>query len=340
MTYDYLIIGAGLFGATCARLLADAGQRVLVIERREHAGGNCFDALINNVPVGRYGGHIFHTNSRKIWDYANRFAAWRFYEHRVKANYQGRVYSLPPNLATFDQIGAIPSPEGEKKIRRMFFEGYTAKQWGKPIDQVPASVLARVPIRYTYDDRYFDDRYQGLPEGGFTAWIEQMLVGIPVELRIDFLADITHWRKQARHVIYSGPIDAFFGYDLGALAYRSLEFRHRIIEASDYQGCPTMNYTDECVPFTRILEWQHFGWRAQRNGSTVITIEYPKAQGEPYYPVGDSGNLALYDQYARRAEALPWLSIGGRLGSYRYYNMDQVIAQAMSLVQELSRQGV
>jgi UDP-galactopyranose mutase len=335
MTYDYLIIGAGLFGATCARLLADAGQNVAVIERREHIAGNCFDSPVNGIPVSRYGGHIFHTNSRKIWDFVNRYSVWRYYEHRVKASYKGKVYSLPPNLATFDQIGALPGPEGERLIRRMFFEGYTQKQWGKPWEALPESVKRRVPVRYTYDDRYFDDRYQGVPEHGYTHMVSNMLAGIPVELGADFITGQEHWRKKAKAVIYSGALDELFGYDLGRLEYRSLEWRHQVIEAPDYQGCATINFTDVDVPFTRILEWQHYGWRARRNGCTLIAIEYPKAEGEPYYPIGDDKNLEIYRRYQLRLNDMPWLYVGGRLGSYRYYNMDQVIGQAMSLVHEL-----
>lgn len=337
MKYDYLIIGAGLFGATCARLLTDAGKRALVIDRRATVAGNCYDALVDNIPISKYGGHIFHTNSHKIWDYVNRFGVWRNYEHRVKARYQGKLYSLPPNLATFEAIGAVPGPEGEKQIRRMFFEGYSQKQWGKPLDQIPASVLARVPIRYTYDDRYFADKYQGVPEMGFTPLVQNMLCGIPMVLKSDYLEDQDGWRKQAKRVIYSGAIDELFSYDLGRLEYRSLEWRHQVIEAPDYQGCPTVNYTDVTVPFTRIMEWQHFGWRQRKNGTTVISIEYPKAEGEPYYPVNDDKNQELYQRYRQRLNDTPWLHVGGRLGSYRYYNMDQVIAQAMATVSEIGK---
>lgn len=335
MIYDYLIVGAGLFGATCARLLTDAGKTVLVIEKRDHVAGNCYDDIINGIPICRYGGHIFHTNSRRIWDFVNRFSVWRFYEHRVKASYQGKIYSFPPNLATFDQIGITPGPEGERQIRRMFFEGYTAKQWGRPYDQVPTSITSRVPIRYTYDDRYFSDRYQGVPEDGYTSLIANMLSGIRIDFGIDYLLDQDYWRGYARTVIYSGALDELFGCDLGRLEYRSLEWKHQIIDTPDYQGCATVNYTDAAVPYTRILEWQHYGWRSNgRNDYTIISVEYPRAAGEPYYPVGDDANLKLYSEYKSRLSEMPWLRVGGRLGSYRYYNMDQVIAQAFALVSE------
>jgi UDP-galactopyranose mutase len=331
--FDYLIVGAGLFGITAARVLTDAGRSVLVVERRPHVAGNCYDENWGGCYVNRYGGHIFHTNSRRIWDFLGRFTEWRAYEHRVKAHYQGRTYSLPPNRATFDQIGCPPGPEGEQRIREMFFEGYTAKQWGRPIEDVPASVLARIPIRRNYDDRYFSDRYQGLPEHGYTRMVERMLAGIPVQLNADFLADREYWRTQARRVIYSGPIDALFGCDLGRLAYRSLEFRTERLEVDDYQGCATINYTDAATPWTRILEWKHFGWRKEPKGETVVTMEYPRAAGEPYYPVEDEPNLELYARYAARMGEMPWLRCGGRLGSYRYYNMDQVVAQAIAVVE-------
>ena len=335
MKYDYLIIGAGLFGATCARLLTEAGKSVLVIEKRGNVGGNCYDDVVNGISIGRYGGHIFHTNSRDIWQFVNRFAEWQFYEHRVKAHYNGKTYSLPPNLATFDQIGMEPGPEAELLILKMFFEGYSQKQWGKPWSELPESVKRRVPIRYNYDDRYFSDRYQGLPEGGYTAMIERILSGVSLETNTDYLIDPEYWHRQARRVVYSGPIDALFNYELGRLEYRSLEFRNQVVDTPDYQGAATINYTDLSVPYTRILEWQHYGWRTNLNGTTAITIEYPRAHGEPYYPIGDVANLALYEQYAKRAAATSWLHVGGRLGSYRYYNMDQVIGQAIRLAHDL-----
>lgn len=337
MTYDYLIVGAGLFGATCARLLADAGKSVLVIDRRANVAGNCYDALVDGIPVGKFGGHIFHTNSPKIWSFINRFGTWISYEHRVKAKYKDRVYSMPPNLATFDQIGVAPGPEGERCIREMLFDGYSQKQWGKPLHEIPVSVLARVPIRYTYDDRYFTDEYQGVPKDGYTSIVLNMLRGIPVELGVDFLKDREYWRSKAGQVIYSGAIDALFGHDLGRLDYRSLTWRHQVIESPDYQGCATVNYTDADIPFTRILEWQHYGWRARKNGTTIISVEYPQAEGEPYYPIDDARNQELYQQYKQRLQDTPWLHVGGRLGSYRYYNMDQVIAQAMATVSEIGK---
>jgi UDP-galactopyranose mutase len=331
--YDYLIVGAGLFGSTCARVLADAGRSVMVIEQRPHVAGNCYDENWGGCYVNMHGGHIFHTNSPRIWEFMSRFTEWRAYEHRVKAFYRGCVYSLPPNMTTFDQLGMRPGPEAEQRIREMFFEGYTAKQWGRPIDQVPASVIKRIPIRYTYDDRYFADRYQGMPEKGYTRMVERMLVDLPVQVSVDFLLDIDYWRGQAKRVIYSGPIDALFGYELGRLEYRSLRHITERLDTDNYQGCATINYTDANIPWTRVLEWKHFGWRREPKGETIVTIEYPADEGEPYYPIEDARNTELYAQYAARVTELKWLRVGGRLGSYKYFNMDQVVAQALNVAQ-------
>lgn len=330
--YDYLIVGAGLFGATCARLLTDAGKSVLVIERRRYLGGNCADENQGGCYVNLHGGHIFHTNSRWIWEFVNRFGEWRQYEHRVKACYRGTLYSMPPNLATFDRLGLRPGPEAEQVIRDLLFAGYTAKQWGRPIDQVPASVIRRIPIRYNYDDRYFADRYQGVPEHGYTKLVETMLDSIPVEIGVDIFDDPGYLRRRSRRLIYSGPIDALFEYRYGRLDYRSLRHVTERLDTDDYQGCATINYADADIPWTRILEWKHFGWRKQPKGETIVTVEYPAADGEPYYPIEDDANRERYARYAELASNLPWMRIGGRLGSYRYYNMDQVIAQAFALV--------
>lgn len=328
---DYLIVGAGMFGATCARLLADAGRSVLVIDRRSHIGGNCYDEQIAGCYVNRYGGHIFHTNSRRIWDFVNRFSEWRQYEHRVKARVGDRVYSLPPNRATFEQLGLVPGEDAQRVVREMFFVGYSRKQWGISWEALPESVRRRVPIRYTYDDRYFSDRYQALPECGYTNFFERMLTNVPIELETDYLVDTEYWRGKARRVIYSGPLDEFFGCDMGRLGYRSLMHDTQVLEIDDFQGCATVNYPEERVPYTRIVEWKHFGWRGMPKGRTVVTYEYPRETGDPYYPIPTDNNLALHARYAARAAEMPWLRVGGRLGSYRYYNMDQAIAAAMTL---------
>lgn len=341
MTTDYLVVGAGLFGATCARVLADAGKSVQVIERRDHIAGNCFDENYGGCYVNRYGGHIFHTNSRRIWDFLGRFTEWRQYEHRVKAWHDGKLYSFPPNLMTFEQMGLHPGPVAEQAIRDTFFVGYTAKQWGKPIAEVPPSVIKRIPIRYNYDDRYFGDRYQGMPEQGYTRMVGRMLDGIPVELGADFVSDVDYWRRKAGKVIYSGRLDELFQHSRGSLEYRSLEHQTETYGTDDYQGCATVNFSDASIRFTRIMEWKHFGWRGVPKGETVITTEYPQAweggRNEPFYPVEDDANLARQAAYASDAAALKWLRYGGRLGSHKYWNMDQVVAQAIAVAIQTAR---
>ena len=331
---DFLIVGAGLYGATCARLLTDAGKRVRVIERRDEVGGNCHDKVIDGVRVSSYGGHIFHTNSERIWEFVGRFADWLPYIHRVKANHAGRLYSFPPNRATFEQLGiAHDAPEADAVIRKAFFEGYTAKQWGKPIEDVPAEVLARIPIRNNADDRYFTDKYQGLPADGYTAMIARMLDGVAVETGADYLADEEYWNAQAAEVIYTGPLDAYYRHDAGVLAYRSLRFDTMRVEGKHFQGAATVNFCDADVPYTRIMDWSY--WWSTSNGHTVITAEYPADKGEPYYPVNDAENNTIHAKYAERAAKAKWLHIGGRLGSYRYWNMDQAIGAATALTERL-----
>jgi UDP-galactopyranose mutase len=336
---DFLIVGAGLYGATCARLLTDAGKSVRVIERRDEVGGNCHDKVIDGVRVSSYGGHIFHTNSERIWEFVGRFADWLPYIHRVKANHAGRLYSFPPNRETFKQLGiAHDAPEAEGVIRKAFFEGYTAKQWGKPIEDVPAEVLARIPIRNNADDRYFTDTYQGLPADGYTAMIARMLDGVEVQTGVDYLEDEEYWNAQAREVIYTGALDQYYGYDAGRLEYRSLTFDTMRVDARQFQGAATVNYCDLDVPYTRIMDWGYFWPREVAH--TVITAEYPAAKGEPYYPVNDAANNALHAAYQARANKAGWLHIGGRLGAYRYWNMDQTVAAAMAKVERLLEREV
>lgn len=337
MIYDYLIVGAGLFGSVCARELTDAGKRVLVIERRGHVGGNCADEVRDGIRISLYGGHIFHTNSRRIWNYVNRFSEWQQYEHRVKAVYQGVVYSFPPNLMTCQQLGVEPGPEADCIIKERFFRGYTEKQWGRPLEDVPASVIKRIPIRSTWDDRYFDDKYQGLPVDGYSRMIARMLDGVTVVLNADYLSDRAGWDIRARQTIYTGPLDELYGHEYGRLEYRSLHFKHTRYEVDDWQGCAVMNYTEKCVPFTRTTEWRYM-WRTPKLGHTWVTHEYPAAYdgiNEPYYPVGDERNNALHRQYAERAKR-EGLIVGGRMGSYRYINMDQAIGAALALVEKLT----
>lgn len=332
--YDYLIVGAGIFGATCARELTDSGKRVLVLEKRNHVAGNCHTETIDGILKSAYGGHIFHTNDRRIWEYINRFAEFRQYEHRVKASYRGTVYSFPPNRMTCQQLGVtMGTPEAAAAIKATFFDGYSAKQWGRPIDQVPGSVVARIPLRDNWDDRYFSDEFQGLPISGYTSLVENMLAGILVEVNTDYLERATFWDGQARRVIFTGPIDALCGHVLGQLEYRSLRFEDEWIERPDFQGCAAMNYTDAAVPYTRIMEWRHF-WPAPGQ-RTLITREYPAGEGEPYYPINNKRNQELYAQYrAYAAREKPNVILGGRLGTYRYIDMHQCIGMALKLVKD------
>lgn len=331
MSYDYLIVGAGLFGAVCARELTNAGCRVRVVEREAHVGGACHTEWVDGILCQRYGGHIFHTNDKRLWDYVQQFGEWQHYSHHVKATAGGTVYSFPPNKMTYQQLGT----DDETVIRKTFFEGYTAKQWGRPIDEVPASVLARIPRRQTWDDHYFSDAYQGLPVAGYTALIETMLRGVRVALNEDYLARPEHWDGLAERVIYTGPVDALFGHRLGRLEYRSARFERETVPVRDFQGCPTMNYCDADVPYTRIEEWRHWWKPREPLAHTVITRTYPTADGPPLYPVNDDTNQALYRQYLELAAAeKPHVRLGGRLGHYLYRDMAPTIAAALKLVEQ------
>ncbi len=336
--YDYLIVGAGLYGATMARYLFDHGRTVAVIEARSGPAGNCADEYQDGIRVQLHGGHIFHTNDDGVWSFVNRFCDWQRYEHRVTAEAQGRRWSFPVNLQTLNQMWGVTSPaEAEKmladhgrvrEIRRLFFEGYTAKQWGRPIEQVPESVLARIPMRKTWDDRYFTDTYQALPIGGYTELVRAMLTGIQVAYNCPFKLD-EYWPRKVRRIIYTGPLDALYDYRYSELEYRSLRFEHNRM-GGDYQGIATVNYCDADVPYTRILEHKHFGH--QQHAETVVTHEYPRAYingvNERYYPVGGDNNKEIHSKYMALAES-DNLIVGGRLGLYKYLDMDKTIRLAL-----------
>lgn len=329
--FDYLIVGAGLFGATCARALTDAGRRVLVLEQRDYIGGNCADTEWGGIRYALHGGHIFHTNSRALWQYASRFCDWRQYEHRVKVFYRGTMYSFPPNRMTCQQLGVtFGTPEAEDAIRETFFRGYTEKQWGRALEDVPESITRRIPIRDSWDDRYFADEYQGLPAGGYSAMIANMLDGVPYELGQDYLPARESWDGKARRVIYTGALDALFRYAVGRLEYRGLTFEHRWHDTPDYQGCAAINFTERSLPYTRRMEWRH--WWPASGPRTLVTTEYPAHGGEPYYPVGDEANRRLYAEYVRFVPR--HMRVGGRLGTYHYWNMDQTIGAALALVKD------
>ena len=354
--YDYLVIGAGFFGATFARQMTDAGKRCLVIDARNHVGGNCHTEEIEGIQVHRYGPHIFHTDHAGIWEYVQRFASFNHFTYRPRVRYQDKIYSFPINLLTLYQLWGVKTPDeaAEKlnavrvktadtrslegwllaqigeELYNIFYKGYTAKQWGRDPASLPASIVRRVPIRLSFDDNYFTDRYQGIPIGGYTRLICQMLDGIEVKLNCDYFADAPYFRKCARKTVYTGPIDRYFSYVEGRLEYRSLRFE-REIYAGDFQGVAAVNYTESQVPYTRIVEHKHFEFL--QTPATVITREYPapaNADAEPFYPINDERNRAVYARYRDRANSIPVL-FGGRLGTYQYYDMHHVIAQALAL---------
>lgn len=358
--YDYLIVGAGLFGSTWARQATDAGRKCLVIEKRGHIAGNTYTEKINGINVHKYGAHIFHTNNKDVWDYLNRFGSFNHYRHKVFVKWKDGLYSFPINLMTMAQLWGLCTPAqarkkfeevGEdifnptnfeecflKKIGRQlyetFIEGYTRKQWHRDPCTLPVSLAARMPVRLDLNNDYFLDTYQGIPRNGYTCLVANMLRGIEVKLRCDYLEGRTYWDAQADYVVYTGPIDAYFGYVYGRLGYLSLEFRHGFVRTPDFQGTSVVNYTEESVPYTRIIEHKHFEFGKQED--TIITMEHPKPWSlgaEPYYPVNDSVNDALYDRYRRLTRGNRKVIFGGRLGEFRYYDMHHVVASALAKVE-------
>ena len=371
--YDYLIVGAGLFGSVCARELTDAGKRVLVVEKRSHIGGNCYTEKIGGINVHRYGAHIFHTNDREVWSYVNRFADFNRYTNSPVANYRGELFSLPFNMYTFNKMWGVTTPEearekiaeqrkeitGEPKnleeqaislvgrdVYEKLVKGYTEKQWGRDCRSLPAFIIKRLPVRFTFDNNYFNALYQGIPTGGYTRMIAAMLDGIEVRLDTDHLKEKSTLDALAYRVIYTGAIDAYFDYALGHLEYRTVRFETELLDMPNYQGNAVVNYTDKETPYTRIIEHKWFDFGLDENGDelpkTVISKEYSKefSEGdEPFYPVNDEKNNALYAQYRALAEKERNVIFGGRLGEYRYYDMDKVIEAALDCVRkELERE--
>ncbi len=363
--YDYLIVGSGLFGATFARQATDAGRRVLVIDRRPHIAGNVYTEDVEGIHVHRYGAHIFHTNDKSVWTYVNRFADFNRFTNAPVANYKGELYSLPFNMYTFNKMWGVVTPEearakidaqrreitGEpgnleeqaislvgRDIYEKLIKGYTEKQWGRDCRDLPAFIIRRLPVRLTFDNNYFNALYQGIPIGGYTKLVENLLDGIEVRLNCDYLEDKENLDALAQKVVYTGPIDAYFGCRLGALEYRSVRFETELLDIPNFQGNAAVNYTDRETPWTRIIEhkWFEFGKDAEGNDlpKTVISREYSsewKPGDEPYYPVNDEKNGALYAEYKKLADAEANVIFGGRLGEYRYYDMDQTIAAALAL---------
>ena len=362
--YDYLVVGAGLTGAIFAREATRVGKRCLVIDRRDHIAGNIYTKDVEGINVHVYGAHIFHTSFKDVWAYVNQFAEFNHYVNSPVANYKGEVYNLPFNMNTFAKMwpGVVTPAQAEAKIAeqiadehigtpsnleeqalslvgRDIFEklikGYTEKQWGRDCKDLPASIIKRLPVRLTYDNNYFNDRFQGIPMGGYTKMVERMLEGVEVRLGVEYRDLVAEQPDVADRVIYCGPIDGFYDYKLGTLEYRSLRFESETLDEANHQGVAVVNYTEREVPYTRIIEHKHFEFGQQEK--TVITREYPadwKPGDEPYYPVNDARNTELYRKYAELAKQEGKVVFAGRLGGYKYYDMDKAVAAAFVTVQK------
>lgn len=364
MEYDYLIVGAGLFGAVFAHEMTKIGKKCLIIEKRNHIGGNVYTELDENINVHKYGAHIFHTNNKEIWTYINQFADFNRYTNSPVANYKGELYNLPFNMNTFYQMWGVKTPDEAKAkieeqkaeskidnpknleeqaisligkdIYEKLVKGYTEKQWGRKCDELPSFIIKRLPVRFTFDNNYFSDLYQGIPIGGYTKIIEKMLEGVEVKLNTDFFDDKENWLSIADNIIFTGMIDQYYDYCYGELEYRGLNFEFETLDMENYQGNAVINYTDAETPFTRIIEHKHF--ENSESTKTIITKEYPKTWSkgeEAYYPMNDDKNSELYDKYVELSKKEEKVIFGGRLGMYQYFDMWQVIDEAMKLVNTL-----
>ena len=359
--YDFLIVGAGLFGATFANIANTKGKKCLIIDKRNHIGGNCFTENIDGINVHKYGPHIFHTDSKEIWDFVNKFAEFNRFTNSSIANFNGKLYNLPFNMNTFNKIwpDVITPQEAKNRIAEqakeikkppknleeqaislagrdiyeLLIKGYTEKQWGRKCSDLPAFIIKRIPVRYTYDNNYFNDKYQGIPIGGYTQMIEKMFAETEIRLNCDYFTNKKELDNCAEKIIFTGMIDEFFEYKFGNLAYRTLRFENETLsDISDYQGNAIMNYTDNKTPYTRIIEHKHFEFGKQE--TTIITREYPseyKNGDEPYYPINDEKNMLLLEKYNELAKSQSKVIFGGRLGSYRYFDMDDTIEAALEL---------
>ena len=366
--YDYLIVGAGLFGAIFAHEAKKAGKSVLVIDKRSNVGGNIYTKEVEGIQVHEYGAHIFHTSNEEVWNYIQQFAEFNRYTNSPVARYKNELYNMPFNMNTFSRMWGVVTPEEakakiEEQIReagitepenleeqaislvgRDIYEklvkGYTEKQWGRRANELPAFIIKRLPVRFVYDNNYFNDKYQGIPVGGYTQIVEKMLEGIEVRLETDFFANREELTAQADKIVFTGMIDAYFDYCYGELEYRSLRFETEVLDMENYQGNAVVNYTEFEVPYTRIIEHKHFEFGCQTgeaNPKTVITREYPatwKRGDEPYYPMNDEKNNALYAKYKELAEKEKKVIFGGRLGMYKYFDMHNVVAEALKCVRE------
>lgn len=365
--YDYLIVGTGLFGSVCAHELNKEGKKVLMLEKRNHTGGNVYTEKHNGINVHKYGAHIFHTNDKDIWDYVNSFVSFNRYTNSPLANYKGKLLNLPFNMNTFYQLwGTVTPKEAKDKIEEQkkevegkepknleeqaislvgrdiyekLIKGYTEKQWGRDCKELPAFIIKRLPVRFTYDNNYFTDLYQGVPIGGYSAMVEKMLEGIEVRLGVDYLKNKELYDSLAVNVIYTGPIDEYFDNKLGKLEYRSLEFKTREIDTENFQGNAVVNYTEKEVPYTRVIEHKHF--ESADTPHTVVTEEYPKeweVGREPYYPINDIKNMELFKKYRKLAQGENVI-FGGRLAEYKYYDMHQVIRSALNVVAKIKAEN-
>lgn len=361
--YDFLIVGSGLFGAVFAYMAIKQGKKCLVVEKRNHIGGNVFTEEVEGIMVHRYGAHIFRTSDKNIWDFMNQFAEFNNFINTPVANYKGELYNLPFNMNTFSKMWGVVYPKDAKKIIEQqqgeingtpknleeqaihlvgrdvyekLIKGYTEKQWGRECTDLPASILRRLPVRYTYNNNYFRDRYQGIPEEGYTAIIEKLLKGTDIQLNVDYNSARKELDEQAGTVIYTGAIDAYFDYCFEPLEYRSLDFKTKILDTPNYQGVAVMNFTDRETPYTRIIEHKHFVFGTQPK--TVITYEYPSEWHfgeEPYYPINDEKNQSKYLKYKNKADKLPNVYFGGRLGEYQYYDMQDTVKSALKLARKI-----
>lgn len=363
VNYDYLIVGAGLFGAVFAHEMTKKGKKCLVIDKRSHSGGNVYCENIEGINVHKYGAHIFHTNDKEIWDYVNSFVEFNRYTNSPMANYHGELFNLPFNMNTFYQLWGVKTPkEAQDKIKEQvenlnikkpcnleeqalslvgpdiyekLIKGYTEKQWGRKATELPTFIIKRLPVRFTYDNNYFNDKYQGIPVGGYNKLIDALLEGVEVRLDSDFFNERAQWMTTAKKIVFSGKIDEFYDFKFGNLEYRSLRFEHNILNEENYQGNAVVNYTAFEVPYTRIIEHKHFEFGKQPK--TVITKEYPdlyEEGKEAYYPVNDEQNMELFKKYRTLANAEINVIFGGRLAEYKYYDMHQVIAAALKATRE------
>ena len=363
MQYDFLVVGAGLFGSVFAREAADRGYSVLVVDKRNHIGGNIYTQPVEGIHVHVYGAHIFHTNEKYIWDYVNRFAEFNRFTNSPVANYKGELYSLPFNMYTFNRMWGVTTPDEARRtveaqreaagirepknleeqaislvgtdIYQKLVKGYTEKQWGRDCRDLPAFIIRRLPVRFTFDNNYFNAKYQGIPMGGYTGLVEKLLEGIDVRLNVDYLENRQELDALAKKTVYTGPIDAFYGFSQGPLEYRSVRFETEVLDTPNFQGNAVVNYTDRETPWTRIIEHKWFDPMDQEK--TVISREYSsewKPGDEPYYPVNDEKNSALYQKYQALADREDRVIFGGRLAQYRYYDMDAVIAAALEAAEK------